>query len=99
MGAVIRFLPLATTIQPTTIQPAARWLPRYSFAAMREAAVLVPVYRAQDGELVVVLVRRGAGGVYGGQLALPGGQRDPGDVDLAATALREAEEELGLAGD
>jgi 8-oxo-dGTP pyrophosphatase MutT (NUDIX family) len=66
---------------------------------MREAAVLVPVYRAQDGELVVVLVQRGEGGAHGGQLALPGGQRDPGDVDLAATALREAEEEIGLAGD
>jgi 8-oxo-dGTP pyrophosphatase MutT (NUDIX family) len=64
---------------------------------MREAAVLVPVYRAQDGELVVVLVRRTRGGAHGGQLALPGGQRDPNDADLAATALREANEELGLA--
>ena len=50
-----------------------------------------------DGELVVVLVRRAQGGAHGGQLALPGGQRDPGDADLAATALREASEELGLA--
>jgi 8-oxo-dGTP pyrophosphatase MutT (NUDIX family) len=66
---------------------------------VREAAVLIPVYRAYDGELMVVLVRRGAGGVHGGQLALPGGNRDPGDADLAATALRETEEELGLASD
>jgi 8-oxo-dGTP pyrophosphatase MutT (NUDIX family) len=65
----------------------------------REAAVLVPVYRRPDGELVVVLVRRVQSGVHGGQLALPGGQRDPGDAGLAATALREAEEELGLAAD
>ena len=70
-----------------------------AFIMLREAAVLVPVYRRPDGELVVVLVRRARGGVHGGQLALPGGQRDPGDVDLAATALREAEEEIGLAGD
>jgi 8-oxo-dGTP pyrophosphatase MutT (NUDIX family) len=66
---------------------------------LREAAVLVPVYRAQDGELMVVLVRRTQGGVHGGQLALPGGQREPADADLAATALREANEELGLAAD
>jgi 8-oxo-dGTP pyrophosphatase MutT (NUDIX family) len=66
---------------------------------MRAAAVLVPVYRRPDGELMVVLVRRAHGGVHGGQLALPGGQRDPSDTDLAATALREANEELGLAAD
>jgi 8-oxo-dGTP pyrophosphatase MutT (NUDIX family) len=65
----------------------------------REAAVLVPVYRRQDGELMVALVRRARGGAHGGQLALPGGQREPGDVDLAATALREANEELGLTAD
>ena len=66
---------------------------------MREAAVLIPVYRRQDGQLMVVLVRRTQGGAHGGQLALPGGQRDPRDADLAATALREANEEIGLAGD
>ena len=66
---------------------------------MREAAVVVPVYRRQDGELLVVLVRRVQSGAHGGQLALPGGQRDPSDADLAATALREANEELGLTGD
>jgi 8-oxo-dGTP pyrophosphatase MutT (NUDIX family) len=65
----------------------------------REAAVLVPVYRRQDGELMVVLIRRPQGGAHGGQLALPGGQRDPTDADLAATALREANEELGLTAD
>jgi 8-oxo-dGTP pyrophosphatase MutT (NUDIX family) len=46
----------------------------------------------------LVLVRRGPRGVHGGQLALPGGRREPEDPDLLATALREAEEEIGLEG-
>ena len=61
------------------------------------AAVLVPVYRGEDGELRLVLIRRSEGGVHGGHLAFPGGKRDPEDRSVLDTALREAWEELGLA--
>jgi 8-oxo-dGTP pyrophosphatase MutT (NUDIX family) len=54
------------------------------------------VYRDQAGDLRLVLVLRGAGGVHGGQIALPGGKREPGDATQLQTALREAEEEIGL---
>jgi 8-oxo-dGTP pyrophosphatase MutT (NUDIX family) len=65
---------------------------------LRDAAVLVPVYRDADGELrIVLVVRADDGGLHGGQLGLPGGKPEPGDADLQATALREAEEEVGLA--
>jgi len=64
---------------------------------LRDAAVLVPVYRDTHGELRVVLVARADdGGQHGGQLGLPGGKPEPGDADLRATALREAQEEVGL---
>ena len=64
---------------------------------LRTAAVLVPVYRDDDGQLrVVLVVRADDGGLHGGQLGLPGGKPEAGDADLLATALREAEEEVGL---
>jgi 8-oxo-dGTP pyrophosphatase MutT (NUDIX family) len=63
---------------------------------IQEAAVLVPVFRGKDGDLLVVLVRRTDGGVHGGQIAFPGGKRDEGDASLLDTALREAREEIGL---
>ncbi|UCG50885.1 MAG: NUDIX domain-containing protein [Candidatus Latescibacterota bacterium] len=64
--------------------------------AIQEAAVLVPVYRAEDGSLRILLVRRTEGGVHGGQIAFPGGKRAPGDQSMAETAKREASEEIGL---
>ena len=65
-------------------------------AAFRESAVLIPVFRDAAGEATLVVVRRGAHGVHGGQLAFPGGKREPTDATLLATALRETEEEIGL---
>lgn len=67
---------------------------------LRTAAVLLPVFRDAEGELrIVLVVRADDGGQHGGQLGLPGGKPEPGDADLLDTALREAEEEVGLARD
>jgi 8-oxo-dGTP pyrophosphatase MutT (NUDIX family) len=63
---------------------------------MIDAAVLIPVYRSNDGELHIVMVLRKPGGVHGGQIAFPGGKRDPEDETMVDTALREIREELGL---
>jgi 8-oxo-dGTP pyrophosphatase MutT (NUDIX family) len=60
-----------------------------------EAAVLVPLLRAAEGDRLVMVVRR-EGGVHGGQLGFPGGKREPGDATLLDTAVREAAEETGL---
>ena len=60
------------------------------------AAVLVPLYE-DDGELRVVLTKRRADlRRHAGEISFPGGRRDPDDVSLSDTALREAEEEIGL---
>ncbi len=66
-------------------------------AARIRSAVLVPVFRRDDGDLRILVVRRGARGIHGGQLAFPGGKCEPGDRSPLETALREAEEEVGLA--
>ena len=63
---------------------------------MIDAAVLIPVYRSQDGELHVVMILRNPCGVHGGQIAFPGGKHDPEDETMLDTALREVREELGL---
>ncbi|MDH0749698.1 CoA pyrophosphatase [Pseudomonas sp. GD03842] len=61
-----------------------------------EAAVLVPITRSDEPELVLTLRASGLS-THGGEVAFPGGRRDPEDPDLVFTALREAQEEIGLA--
>jgi len=63
----------------------------------REAAVLVPFVRVEDAWHILYIRRtQFEGDRHSGQVAFAGGKRDPQDVDLAATALREAEEEIGI---
>ncbi len=67
----------------------------------RESAVLIlfgppPAGVDDDGEHVVLIERSHTMRTQPAQIAFPGGSRDPGDEDLVATALREAEEETGV---
>ncbi|RYG91348.1 CoA pyrophosphatase [Loktanella sp. IMCC34160] len=64
---------------------------------LRPAAVLVPVMAERND---IVLTKRSARlKHHPGQIAFPGGKQDPTDATLADTALREAEEEIGLSRD
>lgn len=64
---------------------------------MRDAAVLVPFVDGPAG-LELILVKRGSTAPsHAGEIAFPGGICDVADPDPVTTALREAEEEVGLA--
>jgi 8-oxo-dGTP pyrophosphatase MutT (NUDIX family) len=79
------------------------WLPSIagdgrvgSARAPAAAAVLVPLVQ-RDAGLQVLLTRRAEHlRDHPGQVSFPGGRVEPGDADLADTALRESEEEIGL---
>lgn len=65
-------------------------------AGLRDAAVLVPLVRRADGDVLVFTLRRADLASHAGQISFPGGAREPGE-DPVACALREADEEIGLA--
>jgi 8-oxo-dGTP pyrophosphatase MutT (NUDIX family) len=64
--------------------------------ADRQAAVLVLLKDTSDGPDVVLLQRSSTLRHHPGEIAFPGGSRESTDRDPAATALREAAEEIGL---
>jgi 8-oxo-dGTP pyrophosphatase MutT (NUDIX family) len=65
-------------------------------ASLLWAAVAVVLVPSPDS---VLLIRRAdrAGDPWSGHMALPGGRREDQDADLVATAVRETDEEVGLA--
>jgi 8-oxo-dGTP pyrophosphatase MutT (NUDIX family) len=62
----------------------------------RQAAVLILIGHGANGPELMFVERAATLRTHAGQIAFPGGARDPDDVDLADTALREAVEETGL---
>lgn len=101
--ALVAALPSLTVTDLLTGVP-----PRALAGEPRAAAVLVLLSGGSGGSgedadggrvdhaLRVVLIERSAHGVHGGQAAFPGGGTEPGDASPAATALREAAEEVRL---
>ncbi len=81
--------------EPPAWQPELRREPRFADRQPAAAAVLVPI--VQRAAPTVLLTERTSNlSTHSGQVAFPGGRVDPGDESIAAAALREAWEEVGL---
>ncbi len=67
-------------------------------ATAEQAAVLLPLY-CRDGAWHLIFIRRAVRLTdrHSGEVGFPGGRRQDTDRDSTATALREAQEEIGLA--
>lgn len=86
---------LGAELTPTQIDALRRSLP----ARLTPAAVMVPLVDRPEG-LTVLLTRRAAHlKAHAGQISFPGGRVEPGDAGPWEAALREAQEEIGLAPD
>jgi 8-oxo-dGTP pyrophosphatase MutT (NUDIX family) len=81
--------------QPPAWQPEIVAEHRFTQRQPTHASVLVPL--VQRDELMVLLTQRTDHlNDHPGQISFPGGRAEPTDADATATALREAQEEIGL---
>ena len=60
------------------------------------AAVLIALVRRPEGHTILYTERSPDLRAHSGQVAFPGGKLDPADASVAAAALREANEEVGM---
>ncbi len=70
--------------------------PRLPQADSTVAAVLIILYQHIDSFYTVFIQRPDYEGVHSGQISFPGGRKEPEDTDIIKTALREANEEVGV---
>lgn len=76
----------------------AGYVPRLADPSRQQAATALVLHPHTERGVSVLFVERAVrrGDRWSGQMALPGGRRDPDDPDLAATAVRETHEEVGV---
>jgi 8-oxo-dGTP pyrophosphatase MutT (NUDIX family) len=87
--------PAVPAFSDDDLNPVARMIP--AGEAPKPAAVLVPLVPRADGLHLLLTERQPHLRSHAGQIAFPGGRIDDTDADAVAAALRETEEETGIA--
>lgn len=82
-----------------SVGESADWPEVTEFRSHMPAAVLVPLVRRCDALSVLLTRRTDHLHHHPGQISFPGGRVEEGDASAVATALRETQEEIGLAAD
>jgi len=86
------------TAQPEwQAEPADESRPELAARAPRAASVLIPLVARSEGLSLLLTRRTEHLSAHAGQISFPGGSAEASDASAIDTALREAEEEIGLA--
>jgi 8-oxo-dGTP pyrophosphatase MutT (NUDIX family) len=86
------------TAQPEwQAEPADESRPELAARAQRAASVLIPLVARSEGLSLLLTRRTEHLSAHAGQISFPGGSAEASDASAIDTALREAEEEIGLA--
>jgi 8-oxo-dGTP pyrophosphatase MutT (NUDIX family) len=94
--ALLAPLPGARAQDRLSPRPGRVWPATFDPARVRHAACLLLLFPRDDHAHLVLTLRAETLGRHGGQVSLPGGEIEPGE-SFEQTALREAQEEIGLA--
>jgi 8-oxo-dGTP pyrophosphatase MutT (NUDIX family) len=86
-------------VEPPAWSPEIAVERQFSERRSTHASVLVPLVQRDEGPSVLLTQRTDHLTDHPGQVSFPGGRAEPDDADAVATALREAEEEIGLSRD
>ena len=89
-------VPLATAVAEVTAADLSRHHQPEPGLSVRRSAVLMAFGQTAQGPGILLIKRAADLRNHAGQVAFPGGASDPTDLDATATALREAQEEVGL---
>ena len=93
---IARRLEAAWQVDGALAYPEREFIEALSPGPLRPAAVLIPLLRQADTWHLLYTRRTNHLPEHSGQVAFPGGRMDPDDDSPEATAVREAQEEIGL---